>query len=256
MNNTAFFDEHADYFLQHIYASDKGQIRLAVLQADLRPFLQNGHNAPLKILDVGGGGGQMACWAASLGHQVSLLDRSAALLQHAEAQARAQGLELRLIHADLHDFLNADTASGAYDVIFCHAVLEWLADAKHIVQRLPHLLRSSGIASLLYYNRYGQIFTQHVYGNFDYLDAGLPQRPSAKMTPSNPIAPADWQAWMDALPWRLHSRSGVRCFYDCMKARDRERHSLEEIIQRELALRQQEPYLFLARYLHEVWRTC
>ena len=61
-----YFNRIGGHFLKNIYATAKGRIRLAVLQRDLAPLL--GGEA-LRILDVGGGAGQMALWYASLGHE-------------------------------------------------------------------------------------------------------------------------------------------------------------------------------------------
>ena len=81
------FDRIGAVFLKNIYATTKGRIRLAVLQRDLAPLLAG---APLRILDVGGGAGQMALWYASLGHEVVVADRSQVLLDEGRAAAQTR----------------------------------------------------------------------------------------------------------------------------------------------------------------------
>jgi S-adenosylmethionine-dependent methyltransferase len=41
----------------------------------------------------------------------------------------------------------------SFDVIICHAVLEWLADPQDALGRLSGLLKADGLLSLMFYNR-------------------------------------------------------------------------------------------------------
>ena len=238
------FDRIGAVFLKNIYATAKGRIRLAVLQRDLQPLLAG---APLRILDVGGGAGQMALWYASLGHEVVVADRSQVLLDEGRAAAQTLGLAVDFVHADA--FQLADALNDAtFDLVCCHAVLEWIEDGAALLAACAARVKAGGHFSLMYYNRRALVFAQHVFGNFDYLDRGLrPYRKTAKLTPDYPREPESVAAW------RVR-RSAIRCFHDYMKPHDRARHDDAEIVARELALSASEDYLPVARYIHELRR--
>lgn len=246
-----YFDRIGAHFLHNIYATAKGRIRLAILQDDLLPRLQG---EPLQLLDIGGGGGQMALWYASLGHQVTVVDVSHTLLKEGRAAAQALGLDkqVQFIAGDAFA-LNDVLGDKQYDGVCCHAVLEWVADGEGLLAACAARIKAGGFLSLMYYNRRALVFAQHVFGNFAYLDRDLqPYRKTAKLTPDYPRDPQQVSDWLDGLQLMRHKRSAVRCFYDYMKAHDRARHSVEELVARERALAGEASYLGVARYIHEL----
>lgn len=89
------FDDIADKFARNIYGTTKGKIRQAVLWQDLQALLAQMPQRPLCILDAGGGEGRIAAQLAALGHQVVLCDLSAQMIQRAQQQAKALGVEQR-----------------------------------------------------------------------------------------------------------------------------------------------------------------
>lgn len=243
-----YFADIDSHFLRAIYATPKGAIRLAVLQRDLAP-----HLAPqnLHILDIGGGAGQMALWCAALGHRVTLIDRSEPLLEQAQRSAIAMHAAERI------NFICADALSGIaavneYDGVLCHAVLEWVEHGEKLLQICANALKPNGFFSLMYYNRTALEYTHHVFGNFAYVDAGLKAKKRAKLTPDYPRTAAWVQTQLEGLP--LIAQSGIRCFYDYMKPKDREANTLEAIVQHELALSSRTAFLPVARYIHELRR--
>ena len=82
------FDELATRFAEKIYGGAKGAIRLAVLQADLAEALPD---RPLRILDIGAGLGHMALWLAERGHQLTLAEPAAPMLDGARARFAEAG---------------------------------------------------------------------------------------------------------------------------------------------------------------------
>lgn len=249
----SYFDRIGGHFLKNIYATAKGRIRLAVLQRDLAPLLDG---EALRILDVGGGAGQMALWYASLGHEVLVVDRAERLLAEGRQAAEALGLagNVRFVAGDafaLQDVL----ADECFDLVCCHAVLEWVADGERLLAACAARVRAGGWLSLMFYNRQALVFAQHVFGNFAYLDRDLQAyRKTAKLTPDFPREPDEVAKWLDGLGLVRGRRSAVRCFFDYMKPHDRERHSVEALVARELALSAEEAYLPVARYVHELRR--
>lgn len=241
-----YFQQHGDVFLRNIYQTAKGAIRLAVLQRDLA-FLRE--QAPLRILDLGGGGGQMALWYATLGHEVVLIDMAADLIEQARTAANMHHLADKMTFIE-GDFFQ-DCPDGDFDFIACHAVLEWTENGGDLLRLCREKMKKSAYLSLLYYNRDALEFAQHVFGNFHYLDRGLrPKRKQAKLTPHFPRSPQEIEALYRSQDFELKEESLVRCFYDYMKTADRERHSVAEIVQRELALSRDKRFLSCARYVH------
>lgn len=74
------FDQLATRFAEKIYGGAKGAIRLAVLQADLVEALPQ---RPLRVLDIGAGLGHMSLWLAEQGHEVTLAEPAAPMLEGA-----------------------------------------------------------------------------------------------------------------------------------------------------------------------------
>ena len=140
-----FFDNQDQRFFNSIYKTAKGEIRLAVLKRDLEPLIKNAKK--LKILDIGAGGGQMAIWAASFGHQVKIIDISQEMLKTAALNIQNSGIEG--IEIEQGDILELEI-SEKYDLIFCHAVLEWVEEGEKLLNKCQELLNSNGYLSLLF----------------------------------------------------------------------------------------------------------
>ena len=119
------FDELATRFAEKIYGGAKGAIRLAVLQADLAEALPE---RPLRVLDVGAGLGHMALWLAERGHQVTLAEPAEPMLRGARERFAAAGQQARFLQLPWQDLLGE--LSQPFDLVLCHAVLEWLAEPR------------------------------------------------------------------------------------------------------------------------------
>jgi len=167
------FDGRADKFARNIYDSTKGRIRTTIVWSDIEACLARLGNRPLRILDAGGGFGYFAQKLAAMGHQVELCDLSAEMLDLAREQIAQKGLEdrIRLIHCPIQDLKHQVT--GTFDLVLCHAVLEWLAEPRQTLLGLFPFVKAGGILSLLFYNRHGLLFQSLVVGNFDYVRLGL-----------------------------------------------------------------------------------
>src|SRR5690554_2149520 len=133
------FDDLAIRFAQKIYGSNKGAIRLAVLQADLNEVLPQ---RPLRVLDIGAGLGHMALWLAEQGHQVTLVEPALAMLETAQQRFSEAQCQATFVHADWQSL--AEQEHRPYDVVLCHAVLEWLAEPRAILTALPRLAAIDG----------------------------------------------------------------------------------------------------------------
>jgi S-adenosylmethionine-dependent methyltransferase len=128
------FDGLAKRFSQRIYDSPKGKIRLAILQDDLQKTINL--NKPLKILDMGGGLGQMSIWLAKQGHQVTLCEPASDMLNVAQKSITDLGLTNNVQLSNNSLKRHCTKLSEQYDLIIFHAVLEWLAEPQNNIEIL------------------------------------------------------------------------------------------------------------------------
>lgn len=252
------FDDLAHRFRNRIYGGLKGEIRLAVLNRDLAPFLAEA-KGPLRVLDAGGGQGQFALDLAEAGHQVTIADISTAMLEQAREHARERGLEGRvgLLSCPLQELPGRATC-GDLDLVLCHAVLEWLAEPHSAVAVLRQLLRPGGYLSLTFYNRRALEFRLLQRGSFRQLDRNIDSgywggHPGS-LTPQNPLK-LEWvEDWLALHGFQVVSHSGIRCFHDYMMPSIREKLPAAAIVEKELEYSRVDPYRELARYVHLLCR--
>ena len=244
------FDGLSEKFAQNIYATSKGKIRTAVVWRDLEQGLKQAGNRPLRILDAGGGFGFFAQKLAALGHDVTLCDLSSDMLELASQQMTEKGLtdRIRLVHCPIQDL--PQHISGTFDLIMCHAVVEWLAQPKETLQELLRFLKPGGMFSLLFYNKDALLFQSLVVGNFDYIRAGLVKKRQQKLTPTNPQIPADVYQWLSEWDMNVLCRSGVRVIHDYMRHKEDQHKKFSDLLEMELKYCQQEPFVHLGRYMH------
>lgn len=238
------FDDRAKQLQNNVYNSDKGKLRLAVLQRDLQELITQSP-VPLRILDAGCGSGMMSDWALSHGHCVTLCDISEVMLDAARkklAKHKQASFALTTIEALATD--------KPYDVVFCHAVLEWVEEQDTMLQQLATLVKPSGYLSLMFYNAWARELAQLVYGNFDYVDNLYQVRQRVKLSPHRPLFPDYIEAQLSALGLSIQQRSGIRIFYDIMRLRQNQHCCSTDIAKHELRISQHYPYWQLGRYVH------
>ena len=164
------FDDLAGKFQKKVYGGLKGSIRLAVLKKDLEEFcpgaLAPAGDAPLQVLDAGGGTAPFSVTLAELGHRITLCDLSEKMLAQARANFESQGLDryLTLCHGSIQEM--DPKKFPAFDLVFCHAVLGWVADPELVLSRLISLLKPGGTLSLTFYNLNGMIFKNLLRTNY------------------------------------------------------------------------------------------
>jgi len=243
------FDGLADKFAGSLYATARGKIRLAVLDEVLS------HSLPLdgaRALDIGGGLGQMSVWLAERGHHVTLAEPSADML--ASARVGFGKLPIQVLQAPIQ--VLPELAPGPWQLIVCHAVLEWLAQPRQAISTLKSLLAPGGRLSLMVFNRDALRFSNVVKGN---LDKALEDRLSGtgqrqRLTPISPLTHADIERWCQEEGMVIESVAGIRIFHDYLRERSPSEAQLATIIELEKRYCQIEPHWRLGRYLHYVIR--
>lgn len=242
------FDELATRFAEKIYGGAKGAIRLAVLQADLKEVLPA---RPLRVLDVGAGLGHMSLWLAGHGHQVTLAEPAAPMLDGARARFADAGCEATFVQAPWQELLGQ--CSEPFDLVLCHAVLEWLAEPPAILPVLHQLTAPDGWLSLAFYNRDALIYRNLLKGHFRKLRKERFAGEGQSLTPQCPLDPRELAGQLD--DWfRVEQQSGVRVFHDYMPVEFQARAELTDLLEMELAHRRHPAFTGLGRYLHWLCR--
>lgn len=256
------FDDIADHFAHKVYGGLKGEIRLAVLRRDLTDVMASLHQQQqraLRILDVGAGMAQLAIECAQMGHEVTVNDVSTNLLAHAQYRAEQLSVYADMIwHVCPYQQLQ-DKLTGQYDVIMCHALLEWLAEPEQLLQFFAKWLADDGVVSLCFYNPASLVYRNLMMGNFKLLsnthshaqsNAQLQSDNKRSLTPNHPIAISTVKSWLAAQQYRIIKSSGLRVFYDYTSLKRGGLNDATAIIEMEVKYSDQEPYKWLGRYIH------
>ncbi len=266
------FDDLAQRFKKNIYGGLKGDIRLAVLERDCRTHLPNvpltnvalsnvqlttapsaeKTAKPWRILDAGGGQGQFSLQWAQAGHEVVICDISAEMLKLAEEQINALGLKNRvqLIHCSVQELPQHLGEAYQFDLVICHAVMEWLQEPQELLPCLLNYLVPGGYLSLTFYNLHSLIYKNLLRTNFKKIINQDYGGSRGSLTPINPQNPEQVLAWVEQLPLKVLCHSGIRVFHDYIFNEEHRARDQQSLLQLELEFSQQEPYRSLGRYIH------
>ncbi|TVP91583.1 MAG: methyltransferase domain-containing protein [Pseudomonadaceae bacterium] len=247
--NDRYFDQLGSHLARKIYAGPKGAIRLAVLTRDLQEWLPEPAGAPLKVLDVGAGLGHISAWLAARGHQVTVSEPSADMLDAARDRLNSAKTPAKTYWQ--YPLQELPAQGEQFDLVICHAVLEWLADPHAALAHLYTLMRPGGRLSLAFYNRDALIYRNLIKGQFRKLErqqlAGVGQR---GLTPQQPVDPRELaQSAKDVGLVKVHE-SGIRVFYDYMPPDWQHLAQQDDVVREELAYSRHPAYAPLGRYLH------
>ena len=247
------FDGLADKFARKVYGGLKGEIRLAVIWRDLvaaMPGIESG--PPLRILDIGGGLGQFAVRLAALGHSVVYNDVSAEMYQKAHNLAQQHSLAVQISWHHSH-YQDLDDL-GQFDLVLCHAVVEWLAHPGSLVAHIKRFVAEGGRLSLTFYNQNGLVYRNLIRGNFRLLQTDF--KPDiGSLTPTHPLLPAQVAAWLEASDLTLCWSSGIRVFHDYVTTVRGGHEDPQSVVDMELKHSLIEPYKWLGRYIHFIAET-
>jgi len=252
------FDDLAHRFKRNVYDRLKGDIRLAVLTRDLNEHIpalnMSRDEGQLDILDAGGGQGQFSLGLAALGHSLHICDISAKMLALAAEQVAAKSLagQVGIVHDSIQNHCQQNPA--AYDVVLCHAVLEWVAEPEALIDSLLSALKPGGYLSLTFYNVNGLIMKNLLRTNFTKVIDEDYQGYRGSLTPTWPRNAEDVQGWLAKPELALLCHSGIRCFHDYILDSQQRAARAEEQLALELRLSRCEPFRSLGRYIHLLYR--
>lgn len=252
------FDAIADHFEKKVYGGLKGDIRLAVLRRDIFEYsaqMSESLGRPLRILDVGAGLAQIAIELAAQGHTLVINDISANMLEKSKASAAQIDEDLNITwyvcpYQQLPEKLGTEN-SEKFDLIMCHALLEWLAEPAAVMDFFDQQLTDNGALSLCFYNPASFDYRNLIMGNFNLLDNTEYKADNKKsLTPNHPVAKEEVESWLTAHHYQTIRTSGLRVFHDYAPLKRGGHNDPDAVIRMELRYSQLEPYKWLGRYLH------
>lgn len=232
------FDGIAGKFARNIYGTSKGALRHQLLCEALDELLPKG---TLNIIELGGGTGVMSAYLASKGHHLTLTDISSEILALAEVPESVHKKQ-----ADLQSVSNL----ADYDVVLCHAVLEWLEDPRAAITHMAHSMRPGSWLSLTFFNRDAALFGNAVYGNFDYIARGMKVKKQVRLNPKQPLPVAQVIQWVEELGLEIVSSRGIRCFHDYLRDTKKASEDFDALLALERQYNQQPPFKWLGKYFH------
>lgn len=246
------FDDIAEKFSRNIYGTTKGAIRQAVLWQDLTALLAHLPQRPLRILDAGGGEGQMACQLAALEHQVLLCDVSDEMLKRAKATAQEKEVShnIRFIHSPVQKI--AEHLQHPVELILFHAVLEWVVQPRQVLELLYAILEPGGSLSLMFFNANGLVMRNALLGNFRLAAGGVGRRRPQSLSPQYPLDPQEVYSWLLQMGMTIRGKTGVRIFHDYLQNKQQQKDDFAELLALEQHYCRQEPFVNFGRYVHVI----
>lgn len=248
------FDELAERFVKNIYGSEKGEIRLHILWRDLQEALIPQLTIPATVLDAGAGIGQLSQRLGKLGHQITLCEISGDMLQLARHSfaADAANVSVQFVHSPVQQL--AQHVTGPFDVVLCHAMLEWLAQPRETLAGLLQHLKPGGYLSLAFYNLHSLVYRNLLRGNLRKIANDDYQGDPGSLTPMHALLPDDVMSWLSEWGYEILLHSGIRVFSDYLEKHRREPLQRDEVLAMECRFSRVEPYRSLGRYIHLVVR--
>jgi ubiquinone/menaquinone biosynthesis C-methylase UbiE len=116
---------------------------------------------PGKVLDIGCGTGSLSVLMAELGHQVTGIDLSPAMIARANAKAKAADYSISF---QVMDASNPELTSHQFKAIVCRHLLWALPDHARVLQRWSNLLAPNGRLLLIegYWNNSGGLYSDQI----------------------------------------------------------------------------------------------
>ncbi|MCP4282298.1 MAG: methyltransferase domain-containing protein, partial [Alteromonas sp.] len=185
--------------------------------------------------------GVMSSYLANKGHALTLTDISADILSMAEVPSSVVTYQ-----ADLQSIQNL----ADFDIVLCHAVLEWLADPKAALAHMAENMRPGSWLSLTFFNKDAALFGNAVYGNFDYIARGMKVKKQVRLNPKQPLSVAQVTEWVEELGFEIAASRGIRCFHDYLRDPKKASEDYESLLALERQYNQQAPFKWLGKYFH------
>jgi S-adenosylmethionine-dependent methyltransferase len=230
----------------------RGRVRFELLLEQVLAALPE---PPARVVDAGGGTGQLAVALARRGYQVTVVDTSAAMLATCAQRAAGEGAEvgarLATVQGDAAD-LQALLGPASRDAAVCHDLITQVDDPAAVLAALAGVLGDGGVLSLGFANRDWLVLWagrrgEHagalrlVHGR----EAGRPPAPAMTL--------AEIEAELERAGFEPVAACGVGVFVDSGDD-DPDPAGLAALVELERLVAAREPYRSSARTVHVVGR--
>jgi S-adenosylmethionine-dependent methyltransferase len=230
----------------------RGRVRFELLLEQVLAALPE---PPARVVDAGGGTGQLAVALARRGYQVTVVDTSAAMLATCAQRAAGEGAEvgarLATVQGDAAD-LPALLGPASRDAAVCHDLITQVDDPAAVLAALAGVLGDGGVLSLGFANRDWLVLRagrrgEHasalrlVHGR----EAGRPPAPAMTL--------AEIEAELERAGFEPVAACGVGVFVDSGDD-DPDPAGLAALVELERLVAAREPYRSSARTVHVVGR--
>jgi S-adenosylmethionine-dependent methyltransferase len=230
----------------------RGRVRFELLLEQVLAALPE---PPARVVDAGGGTGQLAVALARRGYQVTVVDTSAAMLATCAQRAAGEGAEvgarLATVQGDAAD-LQALLGPASRDAAVCHDLITQVDDPAAVLAALAGVLGDGGVLSLGFANRDWLVLRagrrgEHagalrlVHGR----EAGRPPAPAMTL--------AEIEAQLERAGFEPVAACGVGVFVDSGDD-DPDPAGLAALVELERLVAAREPYRSSARTVHVVGR--
>jgi S-adenosylmethionine-dependent methyltransferase len=255
-NATGRFDANPDAYADYL-RTPLGRLRSELTWRNLERELPRPLATPPRALDLGAGTGELALRLAEAGWTVTLVDGSPRMLEHAVHIAATRALSHRIacrtLDLDAAD-LASDLEAGAYDLVLCHDVLEYVASPEAILRAARAALSAAGRLSLVIRNRAGEVLKRLLRGEDPDATLGLLASRRAREDlyglELRLLDPGEVQALLCAAGLRVVAERGVRVIADHVPGRaSGGDEAFDRMLRLELRLGEIPELSSIARYL-------
>jgi S-adenosylmethionine-dependent methyltransferase len=229
-----------------------GKLRFELLLGQVLAALPQ---PPARVVDAGGGTGQLAVALARRGYQVTVVDTSAAMLATCAQRAAGEGAEvaarLATVQGDAAD-LPALLGPASWDAAVCHDLITQVDDPAAVLAALAGVLCDGGVLSLGFANRDWLVLRAGRRGEH----AGalrLAHGREAGRSPAPAMSLAEVEAELERAGFEPVAASGVGVFVDSGDD-DPDPAGLAALVELERLVATREPYRSSARTVHVVGR--
>ena len=232
-----------------------------VLQEALDRRVKATGRPALDVLDTGGGSGNFAVPLARLGHRVTVVDPSPNALFALERRAAEADVADRVqgVQGDAHGLFDV-AERGAYDVVLCHGVLEYVDDPAEGLRNAVAALRTEGVLSLLAAGLGGAVLSRALAGHFTEAKRAL-EDPDGRWGQGDPVprrfTAGQLTGLVEGAGLRVGAVHGVRVFADLVPGVlvDTEPGALEALLKLEEAAAELPAFHSVATQLHVLGET-
>lgn len=230
-----------------------GRLRYTLAEHNLSRHLDG---RPLRVLDVAGGNGVEAVRMAADGHQVTLVDYSAEMLESARSLAETTGVSHRVtcIESDVAKLGDVVTP-GSFDLVLCHNLLQFVADVESTLVAVLEPLRAGGLLSVLAANAHSEpmrmaLREMDLTGAYEALDAA--RHYTKTFGPVFPRTAEEVGTTLRRLGVGVLGHYGIRSVCDYIPDDDRKYDAtfFAELERLEIAVSDRLPFVLTARLFH------